>query len=147
MQTLLIIAFVLVSLLCLILIRKVNRLSADLETCTCCLRERPAEVEDQEDSQFHEEPANDVQPATSTRYVPSPSWIEHAYPLYQLTIKLQGTRHSNPDVIIAQLARVTKRLEAGDATGYDHDDDFGYHFELVKESPGPSFFNGPAGLK
>ncbi|MGF6281821.1 hypothetical protein ABH908_000146 [Pseudomonas frederiksbergensis] len=147
MQTLLGIAFVLVSLLCLYLIRKVGQLSAYHGTCNCCLRERPAVVEDPEASQLDEKPSNEAQPASATPYAPSQSWINHAYPLNQLTIKLQGTRHSSPESIVALLGIVSKRLAAGVTKGYEHDDDFGYHFEWVKESPGPSFFDGPAGLK
>ena len=147
MQTLLGFALVVVSLLCLVLIRKVNRLNAYHGTCNCCQPELPAEVDDREESQLLEEPRNDTSPVSSTPYAPSQSWIDHAYPLNQLTIKLQGTRHSSPESITALLGIVTKRLAAGVTTGYDYDDDFGYHFELVKESPGPSFFDGPSGMK
>ena len=72
-------------------------------------------------------------------------WIAHAYPLQQVTIKLQGTRHSDKAAVIGQLETVLARLKAGDSAGHDHDDDFGYAFEYVAESPGPSFFDAPAG--
>lgn len=72
-------------------------------------------------------------------------WIAHAYPLQQVTIKLQGTRHSDKAAVIGQLETVLARLKAGDSAGHDHDDDFGYTFEYVAASPGPSFFDAPAG--
>lgn len=77
------------------------------------------------------------------------SWIDHAYPLQQVTIKLQGTRHSDRAGIIKQLETVVQRLNAGDVTGQAHDDDFGYLFEYIEESPGPSFFDddGEAGVE
>lgn len=74
-------------------------------------------------------------------------WIEHAYPLQQITIKLQGTRHSERASIIGQLETVLDRLKAGDLYGYDHDDDYGYTFEVVAISNGPSFFDSAAGSK
>ncbi len=74
-------------------------------------------------------------------------WIAHAYPLQQVTIKLQGTRHSDKTAVIGQLETVLARLKAGDSAGHDHDDDFGYAFEYVAASPGPSFFDAPAGSK
>lgn len=72
------------------------------------------------------------------------NWIAHAYPLQQVTIKLQGTRHSDKAAIVAQLETVLARLRAGDTSGQDHDDDFGYAFEYVQAVPGPSFFDAPA---
>ena len=72
-------------------------------------------------------------------------WVRHAYPLQQLTIKLQGTRHSDKAAVIAQLEDVFSRLKAGDTSGADHDDDFGYDFEYVQAASGPSFFDEPAG--
>lgn len=71
-------------------------------------------------------------------------WIEHAYPLQQITIRLQGTRHSDRAAIVAQLEEVAARLKAGDLAGESSDDDFGYAFEVQAESPGPSFFDEPA---
>ena len=73
------------------------------------------------------------------------SWIEHAYPLQQVTIRLQGTRHSLKSSIVSQLETVLARLKAGDTSGQEHDDDFGYAFEYVEAVPGPSFFDEPAG--
>ncbi len=72
-------------------------------------------------------------------------WMKHAYPLQQVTIKLQGTRHSDKAAIVAQLETVLARLKAGDTSGQDHDDDFGYAFEYLQAVPGPSFFDEPAG--
>lgn len=73
------------------------------------------------------------------------TWIAHAYPLQQVTIKLQGTRHSDKAAIVNQLEVVLARLKAGDTSGSDHDDDFGYSFEYVQAVPGPSFFDEPFG--
>lgn len=77
--------------------------------------------------------------------MPTQNWIDHAHPLQQVTIKLQGTRHSDRDAIIKLLETVAQRLRSGDTTGLEHDDDFGYSFEYVKASPGISFFDDPAG--
>lgn len=74
-------------------------------------------------------------------------WMAHAYPLQQITIKLQGTRHSDKNVIISQLETVLARLKAGDISGHDHGDDFGYAFDYVGEVSGPSFFVEPAGFR
>ena len=73
------------------------------------------------------------------------SWIKHAYPLQQITIKLQGTRHSSRDDVIGQIEVVLARLKGGDLAGSSHDDDFGFQFEVQSASPGPSFFDAPAG--
>lgn len=73
------------------------------------------------------------------------SWIAHAYPLQQVVIRLQGTRHSSKAAIVAQLETVLARLKAGDTSGQEHDDDFGYDFEYAASVPGPSFFDEPSG--
>lgn len=73
--------------------------------------------------------------------MPTQNWINHAYPLQQVTIKLQGTRHSDRAGIIKQLETVVARLKAGDMTGLEHDDDFGYSFEYINASTGLSFFD------
>lgn len=52
----------------------------------------------------------------------SAEWVEHAYPLQQVVVRLPG-----------------------DVKGSSHDDDFGYSFTVVDASPGPSFFDSPAG--
>lgn len=72
------------------------------------------------------------------------SWTKHAYPLQQITIKLQGTRHSTRPDVIDQLETVLARLKSGDVAGTSHDDDFGYVFTVQAASPGPSFFDEPA---
>lgn len=72
--------------------------------------------------------------------MPNKAWIEHAYPLQQLTIKLQGTRQTGRADLISLLERVTARLKAGQMAGAEHDDDFGYSFEYRDSVPGPSFF-------
>lgn len=76
--------------------------------------------------------------------MPTQNWIDHAYPLQQVTIKLQGTRHSDRSDIINQLETVVARLKAGDIAGQEHDDDFGYSFEYVKASLALSFFEESA---
>ena len=77
---------------------------------------------------------------------PSAEWRKHAYPLKQITIRLQGTRHSSDESIIKQLETIIARLRAGDVSGYRHDDDFGYSFDFVS-SEGPSFFDTDCGSK
>lgn len=72
------------------------------------------------------------------------NWIRHAYPLQQITVQLQGTRHSDRKSIIAQLETVLERLKQGDMQGEQHDDDFGYRFNVEPTSPSPSFFEEPA---
>lgn len=74
----------------------------------------------------------------------SESWHAHAYPLQQVTIKLQGTRHSNKDIVIDLLETVLARLKNGDTSGHRHDDDFGYTFEYNSAATGPSFFENSA---
>lgn len=73
------------------------------------------------------------------------TWIEHAYPLQQITVQLQGTRRSDRGSIIRQLEVVLARLKLGEQQGEEHDDDFGYRFVAIGESEGPSFFDAPAG--
>lgn len=72
-------------------------------------------------------------------------WEEHAYPLQQITVLLQGTKHSEREHVIGQLQTVAARLQAGDMAGTEHDDDFGYSFKVESASQGPSFFDGAAG--
>ena len=74
-------------------------------------------------------------------------WIEHAYPLQQIIIQLQGTRHSDRAAIVSQLETVLSRLRAGEAQGEGHDDDFGYRFTCIEKLTGPSFFEEPAGSR
>lgn len=73
------------------------------------------------------------------------AWQEQAYPLRQLTIRAQGTRHSSREELISHVERVLTKLKTGHVKGQSHDDDDGYVFELVEESPGPSFFDEPCG--
>lgn len=72
-------------------------------------------------------------------------WKEHAYPLQQITVLLQGTKNSERGHVIGQLQTVAARLQAGDMAGTEHDDDFGYSFKVEPASQGPSFFDGAAG--
>lgn len=74
-------------------------------------------------------------------------WKAHAYPLQQITIQLQGTRHSEREAMIGQLETVLARLRSGELTGEEHDDDFGYRFQVMPASDGPSFFEEPAGRR
>lgn len=77
---------------------------------------------------------------------PSAEWRQHAYPLKQITIRLQGTRRSNNESIINQLETIAARLRAGDVSGYQHDDDFGYSFDF-ETCDGSSFFGTESGSK
>lgn len=71
-------------------------------------------------------------------------WLHYAYPLQQVIIKLQGTRHSNHIEVINLLETVLKRLRAGEIAGSEHDDYFGYSFNFVEESKQLSFFDEEA---
>lgn len=66
-----------------------------------------------------------------------PDWNAHTYPLLQVTVRLQGARHSSRADVINQLETVLDRLRSGD--------DCGYEFELRGASMGPSYFDEPAG--
>lgn len=57
-------------------------------------------------------------------------------PLQQLTVLLQGTRHSKRDTIVGQLEGVLKILRAGGNSREVHDDDFGYSFTYTSASSG-----------
>ncbi len=84
----------------------------------------------------------------TTHSGPSQAWIEHAYPLQQVTILLQGTRHSEREDIISQLEIILSRLKNGENTGFEHDDDFGYSFQYDAAAVGKSsFFDEAAGRK
>lgn len=137
------IALVTVSLACALLIRKVYQQKVWLDDYNFKLRECQAAMHDEAVRQTHEVPVRFTAVVTANQK-PNQAWVNHAYPLQQLTIKLQGTRHSSPESILAYLTTVTKRLNAGELTGGEHDDDHGYRFEFVKASPGPSFFDTPA---
>ncbi|KWW32388.1 MULTISPECIES: hypothetical protein [Cupriavidus] len=76
---------------------------------------------------------------------PDEKWKAHAYPLQQVSIFLQGTRHSDRASLVDLLQTVVARLHAGDMAGTEHDDDFGYSFKVDLASKGPSFFDGPCG--
>jgi hypothetical protein len=75
----------------------------------------------------------------------SQAWINQAYPLKQISVQVQGTRHSDRAALIALLETAVARLRAGDQHGLEHDDDFGYRFEVVDRAAGPSFFDNAAG--
>lgn len=72
-------------------------------------------------------------------------WAMHAHPLKQITIKLQGTRHSEPATMLQQVEEVVGRIKNGDTQGEASDDDFGYQFSVDLRSDNPSIFgNAPA---
>lgn len=154
MQIFLTIALVLFALLFAVLVRVICKLVAEREN----LFEQVAElVQEKREEALKREQGEGLadhnvgclhdHPTDQVNHLARREWIDHAYPLQQVTIKLQGTRHTSPKFIIDQLGTVLERLNAGDTTGHRHDDDFGYAFEYVMTSPGPSFFNAPAGLK
>ena len=71
------------------------------------------------------------------------SWVAHVYPLQQIRVELQGTRHSDRAAIIDQLETVLARLRAGEQMGGVDDDDFGFRFIVDGASSGPSIFDSP----
>lgn len=73
------------------------------------------------------------------------NWAMHAHPLKQITIRLQGTRHSEPESMLQQLDEVAARIKQGDQAGEASDDDFGYQFSVEASTTKPSIFgNAPA---
>ncbi len=62
--------------------------------------------------------------------MPSQRWIEHAYPLKRITVHAQGTRHSDLKDMADQLRKIADLIDAGQLTGWDDDDDFGYSFAV-----------------
>jgi hypothetical protein len=78
---------------------------------------------------------------------PSRQWVAQAYPLQQITIKLQGTRHSELSAVVGQVNKVVARIKANDLEGEESDHDFGYVFEVNVASAGPSFFDAPASIR
>lgn len=73
------------------------------------------------------------------------AWKRHAYPLQQITVLVQGTRHSGRDDLAHQLELIAARLRRGESRGEEHDDDFGYRFAVTAAPDGPSFFEAPSG--
>lgn len=72
-------------------------------------------------------------------------WAMHAHPLKQIIIKIQGTRHSEPEIMLQQVEEVVDRIKRGDVQGESSDDDFGYEFSVDLRSNKPSIFgNAPA---
>lgn len=65
--------------------------------------------------------------------MPNQQWIEHAYPLKRITVQVQGTRHSDLKDMADQLRRVADLIDAGQLTGKDDDDDFGYCFTVESD--------------
>lgn len=63
-----------------------------------------------------------------------------------LTLKRQGTKPSPLDDLLSQLQHSAHRVNAGNPLGYDHDDDFGYVFEVVNETD-VTFFADPASVQ
>jgi hypothetical protein len=75
----------------------------------------------------------------------NPAWKEHAHPLKQITIRLQGTRRSEVKSIINLLDEVKAKLLEGFTSGINHDDDFGYQFMLSESEQVSVFGDEPAG--
>ena len=98
------------------------------------MNNHPADTLDVDDAQASSPACSDTQHDSS--------WIAHAYPLQQIRIELQGTRHSDRSVVIEQLETVLARLRAGDLAGRVDDDDFGYRFSVEVVSSGSSIFDG-----
>ena len=74
-----------------------------------------------------------------------PDWAMHAHPLKQITIRLQGTRHSEPEIMLQHMEEVVGRIKGGEVRGESSDDDFGYEFSVELRSNKPSIFsNAPA---
>lgn len=72
-------------------------------------------------------------------------WAMHAHPLKQIIIKIQGTRHSEPEIMLQQVEEIVGRIKRGDVQGESSDDDFGYEFSVDVRSNKPSIFgNAPA---
>lgn len=72
-------------------------------------------------------------------------WAMHAHPLKQIIIKLQGSRHSEPEIMLQQVEEVVGRIKCGEVQGESSDDDFGYKFSVDLRSDNPSVFgNAPA---
>ena len=74
------------------------------------------------------------------------NWQPLALPLKAITLKRQGTKHSPLDDLLSQLQHSVDRVNAGNTLGYDHDDDFGYVFEVVNETD-VTFFADPASVQ
>jgi hypothetical protein len=62
------------------------------------------------------------------------NWQRLAFPLKQITIKRQGTEHSTLDDLLSRLQHIAGRVNAWYNLGYNHDDDFGYVFEVADET-------------
>lgn len=68
-------------------------------------------------------------------------WAMNAHPLKQITIYLQGTRHTEVANMLKQLQEVTERISQGETQGESSDDDFGYKFSVNSRSNNPSIFD------
>lgn len=68
-------------------------------------------------------------------------WAMNAHPLKQITIDLQGTRHSEVDHMVKQLQEAAERIKRGETQGESSDDDFGYKFSVNSSSNKPSLFD------
>lgn len=74
------------------------------------------------------------------------NWQRLAFPLKQITIKRQGTEQPTLDDLLSRLQHIAGRVNAWYNLGYDHDDDFGYVFEVADET-GVTFFADPASVQ
>lgn len=70
---------------------------------------------------------------------PSDQWHAEAYPLQQLTVLVQGTRHATAAELASHLEAVAAKIRNGKLQGVMHEEDSGYSF-LHVVSPGPSIF-------
>lgn len=72
------------------------------------------------------------------------AWAMNAHPLKQINIQLQGTRHSECEIILQQIQEILGRIKRGDVQGESSDDDFGYKFAVDLQTENPSIFgNAP----
>lgn len=69
-------------------------------------------------------------------------WEQNAYPLKQVTIELQGTKHSDLISVSKQLLTIMEKIQKGELSGEEEDDDFGFRFSVQNEATS-SIFKSP----
>lgn len=74
---------------------------------------------------------------------PSQSWIDHAYPLKQVVIEIQGSTQTSLSRLIDELDQVFLKLIKGELGGEGGDEVVNHKFQYQNEAPGPSFFDEP----
>jgi hypothetical protein len=57
-------------------------------------------------------------------------WRAYAYPLQLITVQVQGRRNSLQGDMAQLLRSVADLIDAGEVTGTNEDDDFGYVFKV-----------------